>query len=106
MLYPSLYQVNTRVLLQELGQQLGRFAHPDFDVRVSEEDLAQEPHNYCRLNTKNGMKVLAYSRDPYFAGWPDTIQLNYRHPGFRAAMTDTLLQIRELCDGVRCDMAM
>jgi hypothetical protein len=83
-----------------------RFAHPEFYVHGTEEDLSREPHNYCRLNTKNGMKVLAYGRDPYFAGWPDTIQLNYRHPGMRSAMTDTLLQIGELCDGVRCDMAM
>jgi hypothetical protein len=34
------------------------------------------------------------------------IQLNYRHRGMRAAMTETLLQIAEVCDGVRCDMAM
>ena len=29
--------------------------------------------------------ILAYGRDPYFAGWPDTFQLNYRHAGFREA---------------------
>ena len=29
--------------------------------------------------------ILAYGRDPYFAGWPDTFQLNYRHAGLREA---------------------
>jgi hypothetical protein len=24
--------------------------------------------------------VLAYGRDPYFEGWPDTLQLNYGNP--------------------------
>ena len=26
-------------------------------------------------------RVLAYGRDPYFDGWPDTLQLNYGEPG-------------------------
>jgi hypothetical protein len=50
--------------------------------------------------------VLAHGRDPYFPGWPDTLQLNYRHPGLRAAMLEALQRIAEQCDGVRCDMAM
>ncbi len=83
-----------------------RFAHPEYFVHGSEDDIKNEPHNYIRLNTRKGQTVLAYGRDPYFAGWPDTIQLNYRHPGLRAAQVETLLSIAELCDGVRCDMAM
>jgi hypothetical protein len=43
---------------------------------------------------------------PYFSGWPDTIQLNYRHEGCRQAMSGELLSIAQRCDGVRCDMAM
>ena len=40
------------------------------------------------------------------SGWPDTLQLNYRHPGLRAAQIHELLGIAAQCDGVRCDMAM
>jgi len=50
--------------------------------------------------------VLAHGRDPYFPGWPDTLQLNYRHRGLREAMAHTLEDIAQQCDGVRCDMAM
>jgi glycosidase len=82
------------------------FARPEFFIHGSEEDIAREPYNYLRVKTKTGQTILAYGRDPYFAGWPDTIQLNYRHAGLRAAQIETLLQIGELCDGVRCDMAM
>ena len=50
--------------------------------------------------------ILAYGRDPYFDGWPDTFQLNYRHAGFREARIAELGAIADRCDGVRCDMAM
>ena len=50
--------------------------------------------------------VLAHGRDPYFPGWPDALQLNYRHPGLRQAMIAELQGIADRCDGVRCDMAM
>jgi hypothetical protein len=56
--------------------------------------------------TGPGPLILAYGRDPYFPGWPDTYQLNYRHPGLRAAMEGELNKIADLADGVRCDMAM
>ncbi|MCU0579748.1 MAG: alpha-amylase, partial [Desulfobacterota bacterium] len=35
-----------------------------------------------------------------------TFQLNYRHPGLRAAMAEELEKVAGLADGVRCDMAM
>jgi hypothetical protein len=50
--------------------------------------------------------VLAYGRDPYFSGWPDTLQLNYGNPATQQAMIGELLNIAGQCDGVRCDMAM
>jgi glycosidase len=80
--------------------------HPEFFVRGSEDDLAREPQNYVRVDTPTGPRVLAHGRDPYFPGWPDTLQLNYRHAALRRAMTDALGRIAEQCDGVRCDMAM
>ena len=78
-------------------------SHPDYFIPGSEDDLAREPHNFVRL--KNG-RVFAYGRDPYFAGWPDTLQLNYANPATQEAMIGELTRIAGQCDGVRCDMAM
>jgi hypothetical protein len=80
--------------------------HPEYFIKGTEEDLAREPMNYTKLPASGGKQILAYGRDPYFAGWPDTLQLNYQHAGLREAMTRELLHIAERCDGVRCDMAM
>jgi hypothetical protein len=59
-----------------------------------------------RAQTKKGPLVLAYGRDPYFDGWPDTLQLNYGNPELQQAMIGELERIAGQCDGVRCDMAM
>ena len=80
--------------------------HPEFYVHGSEDDLAREPHNFCRVETRFGPRVLAHGRDPNFSGWPDTVQVNWRHAGLRAALLDVLDRIADQCDGVRCDMAM
>lgn len=88
--------------------------HPEYYVHGSEEDLAREPQNYLRIETGRGgagrssgmTRILAHGRDPYFDGWADTLQLNYRHAGFREAQIGQLGAIADRCDGVRCDMAM
>ena len=80
--------------------------HLDYFVHGSESDLARAPQNYCRAQTKKGSVVLAYGRDPYFDGWPDTLQLNYGNPELQQAMIGELERIAGQCDGVRCDMAM
>jgi hypothetical protein len=80
--------------------------HPDWFVRGSESDLARAPQNYCRAHTGSGPQVLAYGRDPYFDGWPDTLQLDYGNPELQRAMIGELTRIAGQCDGVRCDMAM
>ena len=80
--------------------------HPDYFIHGSEADLARSPRNYCRVPTRNGSLLLAYGRDPYFEGWPDTLQLNYGNPQLQVAMIGELERIAGQCDGVRCDMAM
>lgn len=82
------------------------FSHPEFYVPGTEELLRQEPQNYFAVLTPKRRRILAHGRDPYFPGWTDTAQLNYRYPGLRAALIKTLLEIAGQCDGVRCDMAM
>jgi hypothetical protein len=79
---------------------------PEYLVHGTDADLERAPQNYTRVDTPNGPVVLAYGRDPYFPGWPDTLQLNYANPDLQGAMVSELANISALCDGVRCDMAM
>src|SRR5262249_20757994 len=60
---------------------------------------------YARVNIREST-ILAYGRDPFYDGWPDTFQLNHRHAGLREACIAELGRIADRCDGVRCDMAM
>jgi hypothetical protein len=81
-------------------------ACPDYFVHGDEADLERAPKNYRRVQTKTGPLVLAYGRDPYFDGWPDTLQLNYGNPQLQRAMIGELQRTAGQCDGLRCDMAM
>jgi hypothetical protein len=75
-------------------------------VPGTEADLARAPQNYTRVRRTRGDRILAYGRDPYFSGWPDTLQLDYGNLATQEAMTGELSRIAGQCDGVRCDMAM
>lgn len=81
-------------------------SHPDFFIRGMEKDLVSAPQNYTRVQLPEGEQIFAYGRDPYFSGWPDTLQLNYANPALQEAMIGELVRIAGQCDGVRCDMAM
>jgi Alpha amylase, catalytic domain len=80
--------------------------HPEYFVQGSELELARAPQNYTWVKRAKGDLLLAYGRDPYFSGWPDTLQLNYANPDLQDAMIGELVRISSQCDGVRCDMAM
>ena len=80
--------------------------HPEYYIPGTELDLAQAPKNYTWAKRQHGDLLLAYGRDPYFPGWPDTLQLNYGNPATQEAMIGELVKIAGQCDGVRCDMAM
>ncbi|MDQ6655031.1 MAG: alpha-amylase family glycosyl hydrolase [Verrucomicrobiota bacterium] len=80
--------------------------HPEYYIHGGEDDLARAPQNFTRVAAANGEMILGHGRDPYFDGWPDTLQLDYCQPALQAAMTAQLLKIAAQCDGVRCDMAM
>jgi glycosidase len=77
-------------------------SNPEYYIHGTEDDLRHAPANYRRIDGP----VFAHGRDPYFPGWPDTLQLNYRHRGLREAQLAELRSIARQCDGVRCDMAM
>ncbi len=80
--------------------------HPEYYVAGTELDLGRAPQNYTWAKRTEGDLLLAHGRDPYFPGWPDTLQLNYGSPATQEAMIGELLRIARHCDGVRCDMAM
>jgi Alpha amylase, catalytic domain len=80
--------------------------HPEYYVSGTERDLAQAPQNYTWVKRQQGGLLLAHGRDPYFPGWPDTLQLNYGNPATQEALMGELVKVAEQCDGVRCDMAM
>ena len=80
--------------------------YPNRFVRASLDSLDKNPQDYFCKETDGHTQVFAHGRDPYFDAWKDTIQLDYRNPDTREAMSDTLMKVAERCDGVRCDMAM
>ncbi len=81
-------------------------AHPEYYIAGTERDLGSAPGNYTWARRKRGDLLLAHGRDPYFPGWPDTLQLNYGNTATQEAMIGELVRIAGQCDGVRCDMAM
>ncbi|WP_426574029.1 alpha-amylase family glycosyl hydrolase [Aquihabitans sp. McL0605] len=81
-------------------------AHPKRYITGTEADLDAAPGDWTEVATATGERIVAYGRDPYFAGWPDTLQLDYSRPKVRSAMTKALLTAASHGDGLRCDMAM
>ncbi len=76
--------------------------HPGYFIEGDDEDLRRAPTSFIAARGK----VLACGRDPYFPAWPDVLQLNAFDPGLRSAAVETVQEIADQCDGVRCDMAM
>ena len=106
-----------RAKLNGLGIDLlldfvGNHTAIDSPTVLSDPDLyintgTQEPHVHKDWFFKNANGVyIAHGRDPYFAPWTDTAQLNYFNPKTREFMLKNLLHVADMCDGVRCDMAM
>jgi hypothetical protein len=80
--------------------------HPEYFIAGTKQDIENAPLKYTRIRSKERELILAYGRDPYFEGWPDTVQLDYSNKNVVDAMINELLRIAGQCDGVRCDMAM
>lgn len=79
---------------------------PDRLLQGDDGALAAAPHNWFRQDVGGGSRIFAYGRDPYFDGWSDTVQIDYRRADTRRAMRETLAAVAERADGARCDMAM
>ena len=72
---------------------------------LGDKKSLQEHPNWF-FKPENADYHLAYGRDPNFAPWRETVQLNHFSRETRETMTQTLLKISELCDGVRCNKVM
>jgi glycosidase len=101
-----LHEHGLRLLLDFVPNHVG-LDHPW--VREQPDLFVQSPGEApgtFSQQTRAGLRWLAHGKDPYFAPWTDTVQLDHRRAVTRAAMTQLLQSIASRCDGVRCDMAM
>ena len=76
--------------------------HPEYFIRGDANDLRRDPSSFFEA----GNYIYARGRDPFFPAWPDVLQLNAFDGGMRSAAIETVTDIAEQSDGVRCDMAM
>ena len=51
--------------------------------RLASSTCCASRTNYTWVRRTGGDVLLAHGRDPYFPGWPDTLQLDYAQPGAR-----------------------
>jgi len=76
--------------------------HPEYFIQGTGDDLRHDASSFLEV----AGKVIACGRDPYFPAWPDVLQLNAFDAGLRKAAVETIADIADQCDAVRCDMAM
>jgi len=77
-------------------------SHPEYFIQGNADDTRNDPASF--LETAG--RVFACGRDPFFPAWPDVLQLDAFQPALRQAVIETVLEIAQQCDGIRCDMAM
>jgi hypothetical protein len=75
---------------------------PEAFVRGTDEEVARSPEAFVEVDGR----VFANGKDPYFAAWPDVVQVNAFAPSLRSMAAGALSRIAEHADAVRCDMAM
>jgi len=81
-------------------------SHPDVFVSTKHDSEHPDSFNPELFFTHETGSLFAHGRDPFFAPWWDTVQVNYASAIARDYMTAVLQEIASQCDGVRCDMAM
>jgi hypothetical protein len=79
--------------------------HPELFLPADSEIYARDPYTYFKPFKMDDV-IYAHGRDPFFPAWKDTIQVNYFCKEAREFQVNLLKDISELCDGLRCDMAM
>jgi hypothetical protein len=79
--------------------------NPEIFLKADKVLYENDPFTFFMFNDDE-TQIFAHGRDPLFPAWTDTIQINYFSQEARIFMTNRLLKIAGVCDGVRCDMAM
>jgi hypothetical protein len=80
-------------------------SNPEIFLSVEKSIFEKDNHTYFQP-FPNQELYYAHGRDPFFPAWQDTIQIDYSSSIAREYMVKELLRLLNLCDGVRCDMAM
>ncbi len=80
-------------------------SHPEIFLQTDKDSFRKDPYAFFEYDAGK-LLYLVHGRDPFFPPWTDTVQLNYFEPAAREIMTEKLLYIASVADGVRCDMAM
>lgn len=80
-------------------------SHPDVFLKGSTDHFNKDSKTFFSVPQMDNA-FNAHGKDPYFDAWTDTAQLNYFSEQTHNFMIKKMLKIADLCDGVRCDMAM
>ncbi len=66
----------------------------------------EEPQDKKLFYQNQNGTWIAHGKDPHYAPWTDSAQLNLFNPKTRQMLEDYLMKVAPLCDGLRCDMVM
>lgn len=80
--------------------------HPEYYINGKIKDLERQPGLYFWAQTAQGTRILAHGKDPNFPAWIDTLQVDYSNPEAQQAIMEEIQRVAQMCDGLRCDMAM
>jgi len=103
----KLSQRNIALILDFIPNHLA-FDHPwvqsdpGFFILGTADDMTRDPVTFKSL----GSYYFACGKDPHYFAWEDVVQVNAFNPLLRLEVIKTMKEIANLCDGVRCDMAM
>ncbi|MCM8814076.1 MAG: alpha-amylase family glycosyl hydrolase [Candidatus Omnitrophica bacterium] len=78
--------------------------YPEYFISAPAERALSYPDLFFHGTASK--RYFAHGKDPYFAPWQDTVQVDISHSQARCALQEQLLRMAKYCDGVRCDMAM
>ncbi len=81
------------------------WSNKEIFLEADEFLFKNDPYTFYK-SPANEDEYLAHGRDPFFPPWKDTAQINIYSSKARNFMIDVLLNLTDVCDGVRCDMAM
>ncbi len=107
----KLNSLGMKLLLDFVSNHTARdnpFLHkcPECFITGSEEDFKAHPDWFFETDINGKKTYVAYGRDPNFPAWTDSAQFNYFNPYTREKRLELLMELAEVCDGVRCDMVM